>query len=325
MAQRQQFLNFDKPEFVDDFVYRPPFEMMDRALKVNQEGMNTAIATANLFNNINIDYIDDEQQRQRVGEIIKKYAGQADDIAALIRQDPSKWRQQGAALSGLKNQLAQDFQYGEIYRTQKNAENWKEFQAELDKNIKDFTTRQALKKEAMQKWRASYKDADGNYKWNTALYDKTQGIDRPDMVGYLKAVDIKPDEINLTKDLLKGDTYYSQLGAVFSPGDKHANEEGYVKHFDEFSGKWGYIREVKESEKRSYKKVQNAIDGYMQLPGTIAFEKQQERLRQAGLLDERYYDDKGNRLPIGESSWAGAAQIALQLGERKAERSDYVS
>ena len=322
MAQRQQFLNFDKPEFVDDFVYTPPFKMMEGALKVNQEGMDTAIATANLFHNLNIDYIDDEQQRQRVEELIKKYAGQADDIAALIRQDPSKWRQQGAALSGLKNQLAQDFQYGEIYRTQKNAENWKEFQAELDKNIKDSTVRQALKDEAMQKWRASYKDADGNYKWNTALYDKTQGIDRPDMVGYLKDVDIKPDEINLTKDLLKGDTYYSQLGAVFSPGDKHANEEGYVKHFDKFSGKWGYIREVKESEKRSYEKVQNAIDGYMQLPGTIAFEKQQERLRQAGLLDEKYYDDKGNRLPIGESSWAGAAQIALQLGERKAERSD---
>ena len=156
MAQRQQFLNFDKPEFVDNFVYTPPFEMMEGALKVNQEGMDTAIATANLFNNLNIDYIDDEQQRQRVGEIINKYAGQAENIAALIRQDPSKWRQQGAALSGLKNQLAQDFQYGEIYRTQKNAENWKAFQADLEKNIKDSTIRQALKDEAMQKWRASY-------------------------------------------------------------------------------------------------------------------------------------------------------------------------
>lgn len=309
MAQRQQFLNFDKPEFVDDFVYTPPFEMMDRALKVNQEGMDTAIATANLFNNLNIDYIDDEQQRQRVGEIIKKYAGQADDVAALIRQDPSKWRQQGAALSGLKNQLAQDFQYGEIYRTQKNAENWKAFQAELDKNIKDSTTRQALKEEAMQKWRASYKDADGNYKWNTALYDKTQGIDRPDMVAYIKGMGIKQDEMSLTKDLFNGKTYDTKLNAV-------------VGDFDKFTGEYGYIREVKESEKDSYAKVQRAIDGYMQMPETIAFEKQQERLRQAGLLDERYYDDKGNRLSIGESSWAGQAQMALQLGERNSERSD---
>ena len=316
-------LNFDKPEFVDDFVYTPPFEMMDRALKVNQEGMNTAIATANLFNNLNIDFIDDEQQRQRVGELIKKYAGQADDIAALIRQDPSKWRQQGAALSALKNQLAQDFQYGEIYRTQKNAENWKAYQAELEK-IKDPIVRQALKDEAMQKWRASYgpEKEGGEGRWNTALYDRTQGIDRPDMVGYLKEMDIKPDEINLTTDLLNGDTYYSQLGAVFSPGDKHANEEGYVKHFDKFSGKWGYIREVKESEKESYKKVQKGIDGFWLLPETIAFEKQQERLRKAGLSDERYYDDEGNRLPIGESSWAGQAQMALQLGQKNTTRSD---
>ena len=309
MAQRQQFLNFDKPEFVDDFVYTPPFEMMDRALKVNQEGMDTAIATANLFHNLNIDYIDDEQQRQRVGEIINKYAGQADNVAALIRQDPSKWRQQGAALSGLKNQLAQDFQYGEIYRTQKNAENWKAFQAELEK-IKDVTTKQALKDEAMQKWRASYKDADGNYKWNTALYDKTQGIDRPDMVADIKAMGIGQDEINLTKDLFSSSKRYdAKLNAV-------------VGDFDKFTGKYGYIREVKESEKESYKKVQNAIDGYMELPETIAFEKQQERLRQAGLLDERYYDDEGNRLSIGESSWKGAAQMALQLGERNSERSD---
>lgn len=311
MAQRQQFLNFDKPEFVDNFVYTPPFEMMDRALKVNQEGMNTAIATANLFHNLNIDYIDDEQQRQRVGELIKKYAGQADDIAALIRQDPSKWRQQGAALSGLKNQLAQDFQYGEIYRTQKNAENWKAFKTELE-GIEDQTTRQALKEEAMQKWRASYgpEKEGGEGRWNTALYERTQAIDRPDMVGYLKEMDIKPDEIKLTTDLLSSSKRYdAKLNAV-------------VGDFNKFTGKYGYIREVKESEKESYKKVQNAIDGYMQLPQTIAFEKQQERLRQAGLLDERYYDDEGNRLPIGESSWAGQAQMALQLGERSTEISD---
>ena len=272
MAQRQQFLNFDKPEFVDDFVYTPPFEMMDRALKVNQEGMDTAIATANLFNNINIDYIDDEQQRQRVGEIINKYAGQADNVAALIRQDPSKWRQQGAALSALKNQLAQDFQYGEIYRTQKNAENWKASQAELAK-ITDFTTRQALKEEAMQKWRASYgpEKEGGEGRWNTALYERTQGIDRPDMVGYLKNMDIKPDEINLTKDLFDGKTYDSN----FKNPD---GTTGALFGFDQFTGKWGYIREVKESEKRSYDKVQNAINGYMALPETIAFEKQQERL-----------------------------------------------
>ena len=316
MAQRQQFLNFDKPEFVDDFVYTPPFEMMEKALKVNQEGMDTAIATANLFNNINIDYIDDEQQRQRVGEIIKKYAGQADDVAALIRQDPSKWRQQGAALSGLKNQLAQDFQYGEIYRTQKNAENWKAFQAELEK-IKDPIVKQALKDEAMQKWRASYgpEKEGGEGRWNTALYERTQGIDRPDMVGYLNDMDIKPDEINLTKDLFDGKTYDSN----FKNPD---GTTGALFGFNQFTGKWGYIREVKESEKRSYDKVQNAINGYMALPETIAFEKQQERLRQAGLLDERYYDDKGNRLSIGESSWKGAAQIAEQLGERTSERSD---
>lgn len=312
MAQRQQFLNFDKPEFVDDFVYTPPFEMMEKALKVNQEGMDTAIATANLFNNINIDYIDDEQQRQRVGEIINKYAGQADNVAALIRQDPSKWRQQGAALSGLKNQLAQDFQYGEIYRTQKNAENWKAYQAELEK-IKDVTTRQALKDEAMQKWRASYgpEKEGGEGRWNTALYERTQGIDRPDMVGYLEGKGIKPDEINLTKDLLSSSRRYdAKLNAV-------------VGDFNKFTGRYGYIREVKESEKESYKKVQNAIDGYMELPETIAFEKQQERLRKAGLLDEKYYDDEGNRLKTGPgSSWAGQAQIALQLGEKSSVISD---
>ena len=313
MAQRQQFLNFDKPEFVDNFVYTPPFEMMEKALKVNQEGMDTAIATANLFNNLNIDYIDDEQQRQRVGEVINKYAGKAEDIAALIKQDPSKWRQQGAALSGLKNQLAQDFQYGEIYRTQKNAENWKAFQAELDKNIKDSTTRQALKEEAMQKWRASYgpEKEGGEGRWNTALYERTQAIDRPDMVNYIKGMGIKQDEMSLAKDLLSSSRRYdTKLNAV-------------VGDFDKFTGKYGYIREVKESEKKSYDKVQRAIDGYMELPETIAFENQQQRLKEAGLINENYFDEKGNRLKTGPgSSWAGQAQIAEQLGERNSEISD---
>ena len=61
----------------------------------------------------------------------------------------------------------------------------------------------------------------------------------------------------------------------------------------------------------------------MELPETIAFEKQQERLRKAGLLDERYYDDEGNRLKTGPgSSWAGQAQMALQLGQKNTTRSD---
>lgn len=61
----------------------------------------------------------------------------------------------------------------------------------------------------------------------------------------------------------------------------------------------------------------------MELPETIAFENQQQRLKEAGLINENYFDEEGNRLKTGTgSSWAGQAQIAEQLGERNSERSD---
>ena len=103
MAQRQQFLNFDKPEFVDDFVYTPPFEMMDRALKVNQEGVDKAAEVANLLGSIPVDYIaESPEARAEARRLIDTYGGIGEDAMNAIKQDPMNWRKQQGNLNAIK-------------------------------------------------------------------------------------------------------------------------------------------------------------------------------------------------------------------------------
>ena len=123
MAQRQQFLNFDKPEFVDNFVYTPPFEMMEKALKVNQEGVDEAAGIANLLGSIPVDYIaESPEARAEAQRLIDTYGGLGEDAMNAIRQDPMNWRKQQGNLNAIKNQLSKDFQTGRLSELRQSKE-----------------------------------------------------------------------------------------------------------------------------------------------------------------------------------------------------------
>ena len=54
-----RFYQSGKPDFVENFMYTPPWELAQQAMAYNDKGISDTIQAASLFNNIDINYIPD--------------------------------------------------------------------------------------------------------------------------------------------------------------------------------------------------------------------------------------------------------------------------
>ena len=267
MAQRQQFLNFDKPEFVDDFVYTPPFEMMEKALTVNQEGLDKAAEIANLLGSIPVDYIaESPEARAEAQRLIDTYGGLGEDAMNAIKQDPMNWRKQQGKLNAIKNQLSKDFQTGRLSELRQSKEIFDKSMERLSQI--DPTIAAAAKKQLLDKYNKgvttgglfedrTYMDRrDLNEKFAESLINKLGGTTNKQ-----------------TQDLLRN-MQSSLLG-----GDK--------------SGVAGYIRELMTSTATNRAEIDAALQAFINEPGNRAYMRQMQDL---GL--ENYFDEQGGLLPL---------------------------
>ena len=267
MAQRQQFLNFDKPEFVDDFVYTPPFEMMEKALKVNQEGVDKAAEIANLLGSIPVDYIaESPEARAEAQRLIDTYGGLGEDAMNAIRQDPMNWRKQQGNLNAIKNQLSKDFQTGRLSELRQSKEAYDKTMEGLSKI--DPTIAAAAKAQLLGKYNKGVTTG--------GLFENRTYMDRRDLnekfaeslINKLGGTTNKQ-----TQDLLRN-MQSSLLG-----GDK--------------SGVAGYIRELMTSTATNRAEIDAALQAFINEPGNRAYMRQMQDL---GL--ENYFDEQGGLLPL---------------------------
>ena len=267
MAQRQQFLNFDKPEFVDNFVYTPPFEMMDRALKVNQEGLDEAAEIADLLGSIPVDYIaKSPAARAEAQRLIDTYGGLGEDAMNAIRQDSMNWRKQLGNLNAIKNQLSKDFQTGrlsELSQSKKAYDKTMEGLAKIDPAIAAAAEKQLLStynsgvtKGQLFEHKTYMDRRDLNEKFAQSLIDKLGGTTNKQTQSLLS---------NMESALLGG------------------NKSGVV----------GYIEELMTSTTTNRAEVDAALQAFINEPGNRAYMQQMQDL---GL--ENYFDAQGKLLPL---------------------------
>jgi len=267
MAQRQQFLNFDKPEFVDDFVYTPPFEMMDRALKVNQEGLDEAAGIANLLGSLPVDYIaKSPAARAEAQRLIDLYGGLGEDAMNAIEQDPMNWRKQLGKLNAIKNQLSKDFQTGRLSELRQSKEAYdKTMEGLADK---DPAIAAAAEKQLLDRYNSGVTKGQ--------LFEHKTYIDRQDLnekfaQSLINKLGGRTDK--QTQSLISG------LDSALLAGDKTAVA--------------GYIREIMTSTTTNRAAIEEALQAFINEPGNRAYMQQMQDL---GL--ENYFDDQGRLLPL---------------------------
>ena len=81
-----RFYSTDKPTFEKDFIYEPPYQLINSALEANQKGFDTAVSNASLLSDVDFKFIDDEATRQEAKRLVDMYSGKANTITQSMAE-----------------------------------------------------------------------------------------------------------------------------------------------------------------------------------------------------------------------------------------------
>lgn len=135
-----RFYQSGKPDFVDNFMYTPPWELAQQALAYNDAGIGKTLETASLFDNINVDYIPDPVEKAIVEKELKNYSDKADEYSTnmqlQLQNSPQSWKKYIPQLQTLGTDLSKNMKTGNLAKIQQSAAALRQWQEE-NKKIKE--------------------------------------------------------------------------------------------------------------------------------------------------------------------------------------------
>ena len=144
----------DTPQFVEG-MYTPPWELINSKLEENQKGYENTLATTNLFNDIDIQHIEDPVVKEQAQQIKDYYTGKATAITDAIKNDPTAWRKAMPNIQNLSRELQKDMKSGDIYNMQQSYASMAKF-AEDNKDLR--TSDPGLYNQAMNYYYSKWKE-----------------------------------------------------------------------------------------------------------------------------------------------------------------------
>ena len=154
-----RFFQTAPTQFVDNYIYQPPWELMQQAASQKQKIYDAAIASTKLFDNIPIEHLQGEDDVYNVQEKQRYYAENAANIAKAIQNDPSKAQQYLNNIDLLQKELQKDFTTGDISKIQGSAQAYKKWQEDNKKLKEDDASRYTAAERA---YLGDYLNAGGN-------------------------------------------------------------------------------------------------------------------------------------------------------------------
>ena len=154
-----RFFQTAPTQFIDNYIYQPPWELMQQAASQKQKIYDAAIASTKLFDNIPIEHLQGEDDVYNVQEKQRYYAENAANIAKAIQNDPSKAQQYLNNIDSLQKELQKDFTTGDISKIQGSAQAYKKWQEDNKKRKEDDASRYTA---AERTYLGEYLNAGGN-------------------------------------------------------------------------------------------------------------------------------------------------------------------
>lgn len=104
-----------QPSFVDDFVYQPPWELMQLSLAQNQSGYDNALTQTQAIDGLlNIAHRNSQADSTAANEIKQYYESRVNDITNTIQANPKDWRKSQRQLRDLTKEIQSDRTSGNI-------------------------------------------------------------------------------------------------------------------------------------------------------------------------------------------------------------------
>lgn len=171
-----------------DFAYKPPWELAKLAMATKQQGYDDVLQTTSLFDDIPIQHLGTEADKQSANNIKQAYTDRANEIANSMQADPNNYRKYAKDIRNLQRDLKQDMSSGNIATLQSQYA-----------QMKDFETRhEEIRKTDPMRYQAARADAMSRYKNGLAgdVWGQEDIIARPEI---LDTIHKEVDDIKANK------------------------------------------------------------------------------------------------------------------------------
>ena len=139
-----RFFETAPTQFVEDFIYQPPWEIIQQNNMLKAQNYATQQQTFNLLNNLPIDFWDKPDSELAKAKQ-EEYRNLTEPLIKTLQKDPNN-KQAEMQLHDITNKLYQDYTYGDLAKLRKNKENHDKFLTIAD-TIKDPQEREIFLKQ----------------------------------------------------------------------------------------------------------------------------------------------------------------------------------
>lgn len=148
-----RYYQTDRPDFVQDAIMRPDYNLLERSLATTQKDYDTQQAVADKIMNINFNHLNSEEENENASTAKDYYLQNANRIASLMMADKDNYRKYLGELKDLTRELQMDFSEGAIAKMQASYNQEKQWREENKETLKtDPALYNALYREAQKGW-----------------------------------------------------------------------------------------------------------------------------------------------------------------------------
>ena len=150
-----RFYQTAKPQFVDDIMYRYPWEMIYKALEGQQTMYNNAINNATLLGDLTFDYIqEDPFERKKALDKKQYYSDKTEELVKKLQSANNVgWKGILPEIDALSKELRKDMLTGDISKMQYSSDFLKKWEEDTKKFKEDNPAKwEELRRANIAKW-----------------------------------------------------------------------------------------------------------------------------------------------------------------------------
>ena len=136
-----RFFQTAPTQFVEDFIYQPPWELIQKVTAQKQAQYDNLMAQAKLFENLPIQHLQGEDDVYNVKELQRYYGEKVNQITDAIKKDPTSLGKYLPNIEALSKELEADFTTGNISKIQGSYNAYQQWQKDNEQLKKDDPSR----------------------------------------------------------------------------------------------------------------------------------------------------------------------------------------
>jgi len=344
-----RFYHTTKATFVPNSIYTPPIELMQKAIALNEQRVDKALAETNLFQNAvdTIKHINSPSQNALVKQLQEKYTTPINDIVQKIHENPLDYQKYLPEMRKMQRDMLTDKQSGIWNTLEQNHALYKTW-------LKDNESKKTSDPATYNMMNAYWKNKlENDSKVNpNALFQGAQVISRPDVMKKLTGIikNIKANSTGMTTD----GKYIYQGKAI----DKNRIEniawnmlrsdpkfQGYSYQMGKLLGQKGYYDEsgntlnpfvlvdeqgepisnedydkLSDAEKKKVTQEVNPNSAFypdlVAAGNAFSYENQTSKVNPFGFKRDSVYWDTQEKLALQRGKFEYAVQLATMKGNR---------